>query len=229
MTDQVVYLMGVVAAAWLVTFLLRSLPFLLFAGRDRELPPSVERIAGFVSPVIIAGLIAYSYYGLYTARYFEPSRDWAWPLLAGALTIGLHLWKGNPLVSILSGTILYMCLVGLTGCASVPVNTIHSSPGKPLIRITSGGILYRDRLVFPDEVHKLLERDGVPKTENLHVQVEDDTLDQHTVWVFTHNHLNRYGYTRVLPSRGGRRGSSSSEWTKEEDHLRDVYRRSLRR
>ena len=229
MTSQIVYLVGVVAAAWAVTFLLRAFPFLLFAGKNRELPPAVERLAGYISPVIIAGLIVYSYYGLYTAKYFVPATDWAWPVLAGVLTVGLQLWKGNPLASILAGTILYMCLIGLTGCASVPVEALHSSPAKPLIHITNSGIRYRGRTVFPADVHTLLERDGVPKSENLHVLVDEDSLDPHAVWVFTHNYLNRYGYTKVLPSRGGRRGVSTSEWTKEEERLRDIYRRSSRR
>ena len=83
--------------------------------------------------------------------------------------------------------------------------------------------------MFPADVHTLLERDGVPKSENLHVLVDEDSLDPHAVWVFTHNYLNRYGYTKVLPSRGGRRGVSTSEWTKEEERLRDIYRRSSRR
>ena len=73
MTDQILYLAGVVAVAWLVTFALRALPFALFAGRDRDLPPAVERAAGFISPVIIAGLIVYSYWGLYENQ--RNSRD----------------------------------------------------------------------------------------------------------------------------------------------------------
>jgi len=113
MTDYVVYLAGAITVAWLVTFALRLFPFALFAGKDRELPPAVERAAAFVSPIIIAGLIVYSYYGLYTAGYFDLAKDWAWPLVAGALTVGLQLWKGNPLASILAGTVLYMLLVGL--------------------------------------------------------------------------------------------------------------------
>ena len=55
-----------------------------------------------VSPVVIAGLIAYSYCGL----------EWraAAPYLAGALTVALQLWRRNPLLSILAGTAMYMAL-----------------------------------------------------------------------------------------------------------------------
>ncbi len=111
MTERLVSFAGAIAVAALVTFALRALPFVLFAGKDRALPPAVERLGAFISPVIIAGLIAYSYYGLYRADGFDLATDWAWPLAAGVLTVALQAWKGNPLVSILSGTVLYMFLV----------------------------------------------------------------------------------------------------------------------
>jgi len=103
MTDEIVYMLGVVAACFAVNYGLRALPFLLFAGRDRELPQWVERFGSFLSPVIIAVLVVYSYSGL----------EWrtAWPFLAGALTVGLQLWKRNPLASIVAGTLLYMAFL----------------------------------------------------------------------------------------------------------------------
>ncbi len=102
MTDEIAYMLCVVAACFAVNYGLRALPFLLFAGRDRELPQWVERFGSFLSPVIIAVLVVYSYSGL----------EWrtAWPYLAGAVTVGLQLWKRNPLASIVAGTILYMAL-----------------------------------------------------------------------------------------------------------------------
>ena len=90
MTDQILYLAGVVAVAWLVTFALRSLPFVLFAGKDRELPPAVERVSRFISPVIIAGLIVYSYYGLYAASSFTPGGGLLGSVLQSAIA------KENP-------------------------------------------------------------------------------------------------------------------------------------
>ena len=102
-TETIIYLLGIVATAWAVTFALRALPFVIFAGRRRPLPRWVERFGDLVSPVIIAGLIVYSYSGM----------EWwtAWPYLAGALTVGLQLWKGNALASIIAGTALYMSLL----------------------------------------------------------------------------------------------------------------------
>ena len=103
MTDEIIYMLSVVAACFVVNYGLRALPFLLFAGRDRELPQWVERFGSFLSPVIIAVLVVYSYSGL----------EWktAWPYLAGAATVGLQLWKRNPLASIVAGTALYMALL----------------------------------------------------------------------------------------------------------------------
>ena len=103
MTGEVVYMLSVVAACFAVNYGLRALPFLLFAGRDRELPQWVERFGSLLSPVIIAVLVVYSYSGL----------EWktAWPYLAGGLTVGLQLWKRNPLLSIVAGTALYMAFL----------------------------------------------------------------------------------------------------------------------
>lgn len=103
MKDEILYMLGVVAAGFAVNFGLRALPFLLFAGRDRGLPPSVERIAALASPVIIACLVVYSYVGL----------EWRTlaPYAAGALVVVLQLAKRNPLLSIIAGTIVYMFMV----------------------------------------------------------------------------------------------------------------------
>ena len=64
MENETAYMLGAVLTVFAVTYALRALPFLLFAGRDRALPPWVERTSAFVSPVIIAGLIVYSFAGL---------------------------------------------------------------------------------------------------------------------------------------------------------------------
>lgn len=103
MTEEVLYMSGVVAVGFAVNFALRALPFLLFAGRDRKLPPCVERVAAVASPVIIACLVVYSYAGL----------EWRTlsPYAAGALVVALQLAMRNPLVSIVAGTAAYMLLM----------------------------------------------------------------------------------------------------------------------
>ena len=57
MADEVLYMLGIVGAGFLVNFGLRALPFVLFAGRTRELPAWVSSLGSAVSPVIIGCLI----------------------------------------------------------------------------------------------------------------------------------------------------------------------------
>ena len=103
MKEEVVYMLGIVAAGFALNFGLRAVPFILFAGRDRALPAWVEKFGNVISPLIIACLVVYSYTGL-TWRASAP-------YLAGALVVALQLWRRNALLSIVAGTILYMLLV----------------------------------------------------------------------------------------------------------------------
>ena len=164
--ERLLYLLSVVAVGWAVTFALRTLPFVLFAGKDRELPPWVERLGAIVSPVIIAGLIVYSYSGL----------EWrtAYPYLAGLLTIGLQLWKRNPLTSIIAGTVLYMCLLSC-GCASR--GALELDAEHPAVSVSTLGIKFGDELVKPQEVAEILEDYDVPKTRTIHILLEPEVTN----------------------------------------------------
>ena len=105
MGDEILYMSGIVAAGFVVNFGLRALPFILFGGKDRAIPAWIDRVSGFISPVIIAALVVYSFAGL---AWRTP-----WPYVAGALSVGLQLWKRNPLLSIIAGTVIYMLLLNL--------------------------------------------------------------------------------------------------------------------
>lgn len=98
--ERIAYLAGAVAVGWAVTYTLRAFPFILFSRSSRELPKWVEKLGNVVSPVIIAALVVYSYSGL----------EWRLPrpYLAGMITVTVHLWLRNPLVSIVAGTAAYM-------------------------------------------------------------------------------------------------------------------------
>ena len=147
MAEGVLHTAGIVAVAWAVTFGLRALPFLIFVGRGRDVPPSVERFGSIISPVIIAGLIVYSYSAL----------EWrtAWPYIAGVLVVALQLWRRNALLSIIAGTVVYMCLV-CTGCASDDYGDIVLDAAHPSIRYSTKGILIGERYVDPMRVPKIL-------------------------------------------------------------------------
>lgn len=113
-----------IAVMAIVTFLTRFLPFLLF---DRgESPPKLVLYLGRVlPPAVIAMLIIYclrtpavsvspelieSMSGLWASivSFFV---GWAPQLISGIVVVVLHVWKRNNLLSIFSGTILYMILV----------------------------------------------------------------------------------------------------------------------
>ena len=89
-----------------VTFFTRATPFLLFDRNEK--PPAIVLYLGKVlPPAIIAMLI------VYCLRHVNPlAGSRGIPELIAAITvIGLHLWKGNNLLSIFGGTILYMALL----------------------------------------------------------------------------------------------------------------------
>ena len=84
--------------------LTRWLPFLLFKGE----PPAVVTYLGRVLPCATMGLlVVYCLKGvsLFAAPHGLPE------LLAIAAVAALHKWKGNVLLSIAGGTVLYMVLV----------------------------------------------------------------------------------------------------------------------
>ena len=165
MKGEILYMLGIVAVGFLVNYALRALPFVLFASRDRELPKWVSRFGDLVSPVIIAALIFYSYSGL----------QWktAWPYLAGSLVVALQIWRRNALLSIVAGTVLYMCLV-CTGCFSPDYGDIVLDAAHPSIRYSSQGFLIGERYVDPRKVPSILESYDVPHDRVIHILIDEE-------------------------------------------------------
>lgn len=105
------YLLLATAIMFLVTFGLRSLVFLAFGG-GRKPPQVILYIGGVISPAIITALIVYCFRNTTLL-----SRPHGLPeLIAAATCILLHLWKRNPLISIIVSTIVYMILVQRVFC-----------------------------------------------------------------------------------------------------------------
>ena len=98
-----VILILVVAA---VTMLLRFFPFAVF-GRGRKTPAYITYLSS-VLPYAIMGMLV-----VYCLKDVSPvSAPYGLPeLFAGAVVVGLHLWKRNTLLSIAAGTVVYMLLV----------------------------------------------------------------------------------------------------------------------
>ena len=87
------------------TILERGLPFLIF--RKGEIP-SLIRYLGKVLPLaIMATLVVYCLRG----TTFDAAGNCIPQIVAVAVTVILHLWKGNTLISVLGGTATYMYLV----------------------------------------------------------------------------------------------------------------------
>lgn len=94
----------IVLSAFAVIFLLRALPFVLFARSNGEGKWSKVAEKWF-SPIIIALLVVYSFSTLEWRTYM--------PYLAALVTVAFQLLWRNGLVSIFAGTLLYMILVRL--------------------------------------------------------------------------------------------------------------------
>lgn len=97
---------AVCAAATMVT---RFLPFLIFSGKDRQLPEAVQYL-GRVLPAAIFGMLVV--YCLKNVTPLEGSRGIP-EALALLATVALHKWKHQTLLSIAGGTLCYVLLVQL--------------------------------------------------------------------------------------------------------------------
>ena len=101
---QFILNIAVCAAA---TMLTRFLPFLIFSSKDQQ-PPEVVQYLGRVLPAAIFGmLIIYCLKGVsvFTGSHGIPEA------IAIGVTVALHKWKHQTLVSIAGGTLCYVLLV----------------------------------------------------------------------------------------------------------------------
>ncbi|MBR5597438.1 MAG: AzlD domain-containing protein [Lachnospiraceae bacterium] len=100
--EQSILIIGICAGC---TFLERLLPFLIF--RKGQIP-SLVRYLGKVLPLaIMATLVVYCLRG----TTFDEFGNFVPQTVAVAVTTVLHLWKGNTLLSVIGGTVVYMWLV----------------------------------------------------------------------------------------------------------------------
>ena len=95
-----------IAAMAVTTVILRALPFLAFKKRT---PPYVAYLGRVLPPAIIGMLVIYC---LKDVSLLSP--PFAIPaFLAAACVVAAQVWKRNSLLSILSGTVVYMVLIQL--------------------------------------------------------------------------------------------------------------------
>lgn len=90
--------------AALVIFATRLFPFALFS--KREPPPILRFVEKYIPPMIMAILLIYCLKDVdFVHRPFGLPQ-----LVALAVTVITYLWKGNSMVSIFGGTIVFMIL-----------------------------------------------------------------------------------------------------------------------
>ena len=100
------YAAAMIAVIALVTAALRFLPFFIFRGNHKT-PKYIEYL-GKVLPFAIMGmLVVYCLKGV----TFNALENWLPQLIATAAVVLLHLCKRNTLLSIVTGTVLYLVLV----------------------------------------------------------------------------------------------------------------------
>nr|WP_120492755.1 AzlD domain-containing protein [Corynebacterium lactis] len=106
------YVLAALFAMGAVTVLLRALPF-VFVRALKDSP--LFQFLGLTMPVgVMVALVVYTVFGRVGLAGSEgdPGAAWAAPI-ALLVTIGLHWWKRNAVLSIFAGTAVYMVLVNL--------------------------------------------------------------------------------------------------------------------
>ena len=96
----------IILAVALTTFATRAVPFLVFP-RGKEIPAVVRYLGRVLTPAVIGMLVVYC---LKTTPVLAAPHGI--PEAAAVLvTVVLHVWKRNNLLSIGAGTVLYLFLV----------------------------------------------------------------------------------------------------------------------
>ena len=106
--DAKMYPVIMVLVSALVTALLRFLPFFVFSGK-RKIPEIIHYL-GRVLPYAIMGMLVV--YCLKNMSFTE-SPFGVPEIVASAVVVLLHVFKGNTLLSICAGTVVYMVFVQL--------------------------------------------------------------------------------------------------------------------
>ena len=95
-----------IAVAALVTAALRFIPFIIFSGKRKT--PEFITYLGRVLPFAIMGMLV-----VFCLKGVAPlSFPYGIPELISVIAvILLHVWKRNTLLSIISGTVIYMLMI----------------------------------------------------------------------------------------------------------------------
>ena len=106
MNSDTLHFILMVAIMAIVSYLLRLMPFIIFAKSDK-VPSTVEYLGKVISPAAIAMLVVYCFKDtdILSLNSGLPA------IIASLVVIILHnIWK-NPLLSIIAGTLSYMLII----------------------------------------------------------------------------------------------------------------------
>lgn len=106
--NNMIHGVSTVAVASLVTIAIRFIPFILFP-ESREVPKLLTYFSKVLPAAIMGMLVVYCFRNtaIIQAPHGIPE------LIATAIVAGSYVWKKNILLSIASGTVIYMILVQL--------------------------------------------------------------------------------------------------------------------
>ena len=102
--NEINYLLAVILVMTVATYITRLTPFLLF-GKGQE-SPLFNYISKSTPPMVMTILVIYM---LKEVEYL--TFEIVHTFIALLVTTGLHIYKRNALLSIVSGTIVYMIFV----------------------------------------------------------------------------------------------------------------------
>lgn len=95
-----------IAVVALGTMLTRFLPFLIFPG-EKQAPAIIEKLGNLLPGAVFSLLVVYCLknVSLFTGTHGIPEA------ISIAAIMAVHIWKRNTLLSIATGTAVYMALV----------------------------------------------------------------------------------------------------------------------
>lgn len=97
-----------IGIAAITNFITRWLPFRLFAKDDNEkLSPFIYGLGAFLPAAIMGMLVVYCYRNInfFTGDHGLPD------IIAGIITVIIHLWRRSMFLSLIVGTVSYIILV----------------------------------------------------------------------------------------------------------------------
>lgn len=98
-----------VAIAAVTNFITRVLPFTLFTSKDDDakVSPFIDGLGKFLPPAIMGMLAVYCYRNV----QFTSGNHGLPDIIAGLVTVIVHLWKKSMFLSLIVGTVTYILLV----------------------------------------------------------------------------------------------------------------------